>query len=59
MRSDPAPSSLPGCGEEFGLYYKYIRKLLASLKSVSNLYFNKRSVAAQDYWLGVGGSVQE
>ena len=31
--------------EEFGLYYKYVRKLLESLKAGSHLYFNKKSSA--------------
>lgn len=31
--------------EDFGLYYKYFRKLLESLKAGSHFYFNKKSLA--------------
>ena len=47
MRQNSAPcrvflDDFEGCG----LYYKYFRKLLESLKAGSHLYFNKKSLAA-------------
>lgn len=59
MRQNSAP-----CGvfldvfEDFGLYYKYFRKLLESLKAGSHFYFNKKSLATllTIDW-GAGGSL--
>lgn len=59
MRQNSAPCRVfLDVFEDFGLYYKYFRKLLESLKAGSHFYFNKKSLATllTIDW-GAGGSL--